>query len=243
MFAAIKFPLTICVLCYGPHHALAQRCLESIGTKSNSAHFRLRIGLNAVSDRTRALAYGMADRFAGTVIHDSETNLHKLPMMRRLFHEPPIETEWTIWFDDDSYVRRADWLRSLAVAVETHPGIAMWGKTYVANIDQPMMDFVRSASWYRGAPFPPTDHPDEARLSFITGGWWAIRTECLLSLDWPDQRLIHFHDDFLLCEALRQNRYPYATFLPGVEVSSSERRAPPETPFGFVGIERSEPPI
>ena len=65
----------------------------------------------------------MAARFPGTVIHDSEINLHKLPMMRRLFHEPPIETKWIVWFDDDSYVRRADWLTSLAVAIEANPAV------------------------------------------------------------------------------------------------------------------------
>ena len=241
MFEAIRFPVTVCVLCYGPHHAIAKRCFESIAGKSDPAQFRLRIGLNAVCDETRALAHDMAARFPSTLIHDSKTNLHKLPMMRRLFHEPPIETEWTIWFDDDSYVRRADWLTSLAVAIEAHPPVAMWGKTCFVNIDECIVDFVRSASWYRGVPFPPAENPRETRLFFILGGWWAIRTECVRALDWPDPRLIHFHDDFLLCEALRQNGYPYSSFLPGVEIDAAERRAPAGTPLGFADVTSENP--
>ena len=42
-------------------------------------------------------------------------------MMRRMFHHPVPETEWTVWFDDDSRVMGPNWVVDLALAMERAP--------------------------------------------------------------------------------------------------------------------------
>src|SRR5678815_2573879 len=101
------FPVTICVLCYGPHEELARRCLQAIERHTDPSLFRLRIGLNEACRGTRTLVNELRVRNPATVVHESDINLFKVPMMHRLLNLPPVETKWLIWFDDDSYVTRS----------------------------------------------------------------------------------------------------------------------------------------
>jgi len=233
MHRAVCFPVTICVLCYGPYEALARRCLEALDRHTTPSLFRLRIGLNATCDATRSLVSEVLTRKPETVVHESDVNLFKVPMMHRLLNLPPIETGWVIWFDDDSYVTRPDWLHSLAAKMEAFPEIAMWGKAYSVEVSNSTANFAREAGWYRGLPLLPSDEqPDHYRFSFVEGGFWAIRTECLRVLKWPDLRLVHFHDDFMLGEALRQNDFRLGSFHHGVSITNAPRRAPNDAPPG-----------
>jgi len=71
---------------------------------------------------------------------------------------------------------------------------------------------------------------------FATGGFWAIRTSILRQFDWPDRRLVHVTGDFLLGEALRQNRLRTGLFNYGVEINDAPRRnggAPEARPPGL----------
>ncbi len=189
----------------------------------------MRFGLNAscVTDETLA----ELTRPARTFIHREKTNIGKPAMMRRLFHESPVETEWTLWFDDDSFPFRADWLQSLMVAIAAEPDAAMLGIPAVTHVSSRMADFIRTAPWYRGKPLQPSDKQDAgARIDFILGGFWAIRTEWIRKLDWPDRRIVHFEDDYLLGEAIRQHGGKLGRFHSGVKVDTEPRRAPPEMP-------------
>lgn len=65
---------------------------------------------------------------------------------------------------------------------------------------------------------------EAVEFHFATGGFWAIREEVVGQLDWPDPRLIHANDDFLLGEALRQNGFEIADFRDGLSVNDAPRR-------------------
>ena len=161
----------------------------------------------------------------------AELNLGKPGMMRRMFHEKAFETEWTIWFDDDSFPYRADWLQCLEVAIAAQPSAVMLGVPAVTHINERMAEFIREAPWYHGLPLLPSDHADcAARIEFILGGFWAIKTEWIYKLDWPDPRIVHFEDDYLLGEAIRQNGGKLGRFHSGVKVDTEPRRAPSDMP-------------
>ena len=147
--------------------------------------------------------------------------------MRCLFHEPPITTEWTAWFDDDSYVLRGDWLQRLVIKTQAHPEMDAWGVRYLLFPDRDALEFAKTASWYRHLPWVirrnEQDIPSPC-FEFPTGGFWVVRTRIVKALEWPDRRLRQAGDDFFFGEALRQNGYQVGSFGRCIAVSAAERR-------------------
>jgi GT2 family glycosyltransferase len=228
----VRFPVTICVLAYGPHAALARRFLSSLYTYTDPRLFYLRVGLNEAGSATRRLVRAYAARFKNITVFTEPKNIFKYPMMRRMFNEPPLSTLWTIWCDDDTHFTRPDWLQRLGIKIECAIEVSMWGKPYVLwRRDQVILDWIKAAGWYCGLPCIRGQDPhgnDAAKFCFATGGFWAIRTDVLRQLNWPDPRLIHTTGDFLLGEALRQNRLTLGRFDYGVRINDALRRNPKE---------------
>lgn len=223
-------PVTVCVLCYGDYPELADRVLGSLARNTPKSEIRLRIGLNAVSKETLEVVDHHLERLPVELRIESETNLFKARMMRRLFWERPWSTDWMIWFDDDSYVYRPDWLAVLSRESQLRPTVAMWGKRLFIRGDNEHRRFVREAPWYRGMELLSGGKPDTWQIHFIAGGYWAMRASWLRELHWPDSRLIHFGDDYMLGEALRQAGATMGSAISGVHVNGSKRRAPAGTP-------------
>jgi hypothetical protein len=225
---ALEPPVTICVLLYGDHAPLCERFFSQLAANTPPDAFHLRIGLNAVGDRTTALVADVTRRFPCTRVYESAENLYKGPMSRRMFHDDPIRTKWTIWFDDDSYVFRADWLLCLALAIQARPEVDMWGQHFLIWAGDPLLEFIRGRPWYRGLPFQSVD--GKTKIDFIAGGFWPVLSRWLYSLDWPDPKILHYSDDYLFGEALRQNGGKIAWHTSGVVVNAALRRSPPDTP-------------
>jgi hypothetical protein len=219
--------LTVCALTYGNHPGLVSRFLTRLYALTDSAVFDLRLGLNAPCEESLAIAEGHARSHCRVMLFHSEINLFKNPMMRRMFYDPPIESEWTIWFDDDSYVTRADWLKRLALKVERDPEVDQWGVEYGIFPNDEALRFAKSSPSYRGLPWL-TRRNDKGVESpycvFATGGFWVAKTRVLRALDWPDPRLVLAGEDFLLGEALRQNGYRIGLFNRCVAVNAADRR-------------------
>jgi GT2 family glycosyltransferase len=229
---SIDLPLTICVLAYGPHRDLAGRFLRSLYNHTDPRLFYLRAGLNEAGPATRKLFRDYAARFKNIILFIETKNIFKYPMMRRMFYESPLATAWTIWCDDDTHFKRPDWMQRLGLKIECSPEVSMWGKPYLLwRRDQFILDWIKAAAWYRGLPCvrgKDRNGNDAAKFSFVTGGFWAIRTEILRGLNWPDPRLVHTTGDFLLGEALRQNRLTFGRFDYGVNINDAPRRNPKE---------------
>ena len=223
-------PWTICVLFYGDHADLCRRFLEALYRFTDPAAFHLRAGMNAVSEETTRLLHEAAERYGNITLFPSKQNLFKLPMMRRMFHDPPPETDWTIWFDDDSHVTSAHWIMDLALAMEQAAEVDLFGSLHSVGVSDHVEQFITSARWFR----------DQSRLIgydgkpiiiFPVGGFWAVRTARLAQTNWPDVRLDHFEDDYLMGEAMRQQGVRLAHFESGVAISDAPRRAPVEVPW------------
>ena len=235
-------PLTVCVLTYGEHFDLAQRCIESIRANTTRALYRLLVGANAVGSRTDDYLRGLLRAGHIDRLHRSRRNLNKCPMMRRMFHS--VKTPYICWFDDDSYVTETGALeRQLEIARRSPVGTVMWGCRAGCNNPSTFIDipdvgkFVRTARWYGGLT-PPSWLPGgkgefnhEGRgtgngwWQFILGGFWLVRTRAIRALDWPDRRLKKLGDDVLLGEAVRQQGWTIQNIGPcGVAVNQAQRR-------------------
>ena len=220
--------LTICVLCYGDNLQLAERFLQALYKNTDPAAFRLRAGLNEVCSTTSSL-FSEYQRIHGNIdIFFEPKNIFKSPMMRRMFSNPSISTDWIVWFDDDSYPTRSDWLQRLMLQIQRAPHVAQWGEGHILwNRDTNTRMFIETAQWYCGKPIRnglDSERVESMEFAFMTGGFWAIKTEVLRALNWPDPRLIQANDDFLLGEALRQNGYECRQFSRGVHVNTHARR-------------------
>lgn len=230
-----KLSATACVLVYGDHPRIAERFFRQ--WRRCGQGIPLRVGMNACGVRTEGIVERAMseDRMIRRLGMDGNTG--KAVTMRRLFREPGIETEWTIWFDDDSFPFRADWLASLEIAVAAQPGAAILGIPASVGVDEAGRRWIEEAPWYRGMPLLAADRPGcVGRMDFVLGGFWAIRSAWIWRLDWPDRRLVHFGDDYFLGEAIRQNGGGLGRFRSGVRVDTEPRRAPPGL-FGSPGVQ------
>ncbi len=226
----VTLPITVCLLCYGDHPDLATRVLGSLARFAPPAAIRLRLGLNAVSAETERVVEKLLPGLPVDYVVRSATNIYKAPMMRRLFFDRPLMTSWTAWFDDDSFVHRSDWLEMLCCESRLNPQIDMWGQPLLTHGDEAQREFIEGASWHCGRALEAGDRPGQHRLRFIAGGYWVIRTEFIHRLNWPDSRLIHFGDDYMLGEALRQNGGRIGSAISGISINCASRRAPTDAP-------------
>ena len=140
-------------------------------------------------------------------IWNSPLNLFKEPMSRLLYHDVPLETEYAVWFDDDSYVAPG-WWPALAAVMES--GAQYIGQPWWVHYLPGQADMIRSMPWYREIPFD--DRDGKPGTWFMTGGFMAIRSECLkvanfpdVDFVWKDERLQQYGGDTLLGEIARQS--------------------------------------
>ena len=234
--------MTVCVLTYGAHCALARRCIESIRSHTSRALYRLVVGANAVGEETDDYLRELERSRAIDRVHRSQRNLNKNPMMRRMFRD--VNTPFTCWFDDDSHVTEAGALdRLLDCARQSPATTVMWGRRAMCDHPSTFIDiddvdrFVRAARWYRGLT-PPGWAPGgkgefdfegrgtgNGRWEFILGGFWLMRTLAIRAMDWPDRRLRKLAEDVLLGEAVRQQGWAIAQpELAGIAINQAPRR-------------------
>jgi hypothetical protein len=242
---------------YGDHHDLHRRCLESLlDSIPGDNHTEIRIGLNEVCDQTlswleQGVRSGDETLFPGTLAAGNKLcgiragrylfyshgnqNLKKYPMMRHMWHQDRLKTEWVLWLDDDTHFEGNNWvdmLKSHMQAADNHYMGESWWCDWLAG----QWDMVRQQPWFKGKD-PEVRHTRRGRrpgINFHTGGFVAIRSKLIRKLDWP-LNLLHNGGDTLLAEAVRQQGIKLTT-LPtkkyGVRVNDGKRRGYSEKPAG-----------
>lgn len=230
---------TICVLLYGDYLNLAERCLRSIAETIRTQDLNLRVGLNECGQRTKQWVKSWVPP---ECIWESDTNIHKYPMMRQMFHGAnPITTPYTMWFDDDSYldsfklhqIGSGDyWLNRVERAMISSDMIgAIYTKSWEGN--QPW--WVQDQAWFKQKPV------GGRKGRFATGGWWTIRTEILYGWDYPWAALDHRGGDVMLGELCYQQGFRLNQFRDGVKINAdgngleckSLRRGYDSVPIGY----------
>jgi len=213
---------TFCVLLYGDYADLARRCLESVREFVPRDEYRLRIGMNACAEETVVYVDRLSREMPLDLLIRSDENLHKYPMMRKLFWDKEFATDWVVWLDDDAHSVSHDWWRCLWPTLAARSADAagqLWWKTWEPG----QWDYVTGRKWFRGVP--PMQHCryKQAGVSFMTGSYWVVRTDCLRLLDWPDRDLLT-RGDKILCEAMRQQGWRYVKYDRGMKVNDAPTR-------------------
>lgn len=208
--------MTVFVLCYGDYTELHMRCLKSILSTIPAEQLDLRVGANACCEAS--LNY--LATLPITKLYRHDTNFLKYPLMREMFYDPelPITTKYLTWFDDDSYVVNPAWLRRLSESiVSNHPhGSRLFGIKFVHELRKDSeARWFRTAPWYRHRPWQlrnGADAPNGSYIPFVSGGFWALSTECLQGSFLPDARLAHNGGDITIGAQVHQLGYKIKDF-------------------------------
>jgi ADP-heptose:LPS heptosyltransferase len=207
--------VTVCVLCYGPHPELARRCLSSILATVPAARLDLRVATNEAAPAT----IDYLKTLPISRLYLNSTNRHKYPVMRDMFWDTsrPIDTNYVVWFDDDTWVVQPNWLTDLAqTIIDYHPsGYRMYGNLLYHDLamygGEPASWF-KAAPWYRGKPFRGRsgqhESPNGSVIDFAVGWCWAIANDAIRQADIPDARLGHNGGDITIGEQLHQAGIP-----------------------------------
>jgi hypothetical protein len=156
--------------------------------------------------------------------------------VRQMIHteETPLDTEYFMWFDDDSCILNEmtgdAWLDSLEAKLLSAD---MLGKIYAIKVLGKQWEWVQAQPWYTGQPKPNN-------FKFCTGGWWAIKSSILKQHNWPIPELVHRGGDVMLGELCRQQGYVIANAPKNLGINcdlnnikrESKRRGYDETPIG-----------
>lgn len=212
---------TVCVLLFGDYPQLADRCLRSIAAAIPESDLRLRVGMNAV---VPAVADWVRSFVPEEDVFQKTENIGKYPLMREMFHGArPIDTEFIIWFDDDSYISPDYALRSrderwLDLVTAAAVDADVMGSLYTKPWEGQQRTWVRKQPWYNGKP--PEDRP---HMRFATGGFWVARTEVLRKFDYPWPALKHNGGDTTLGELCFQQGLRLRQFKTGVHINANDR--------------------
>lgn len=234
-FAALDHPYiggryTLCVLGYGDHLALIERCLESIVNTLPRERFDLRVALNQPSPEVANYVESLKNVGIVTKVYTDHGDRKKYPAMREMFHDPdcPIKTPYLCWFDDDSWCRQANWGALLAnTIVANHPhggrlyGAWMYHDLMQIKLKNPLAQaerWFRNALWWRGRNLYTANGkrvaPNGSQIVFASGGFWALHTPLIREADIPDTRLVHNGGDITIGCQVTQAGYKVVDFSP-----------------------------
>lgn len=221
----------VCALFYGDYPALAQRCARSLRALRDTGEVALRIGLNEVSDASRAL---IDAELPGVDCIAANPQIYKYPMMRRLVHGYSGDATHLMWFDDDSCLvpgtdaRR--WLAGVARVAQMTEGTL--GAAYLREQSAAEQAWVRAQPWYTGRALPQATR-------FTTGGWFVVPLALLRRFDWPPPDLRHNGGDVALGALCHQQRLEVLACHGGIAINADTSLAESSAPRrGF-----SEPPL
>jgi hypothetical protein len=237
---------TVCILTYGEYPEYFRRCLDSLLAFTPLEQIELRLGFNdakssfeyaweklggatvAPAGLECTLLPGDVERFTflsplGIKVRmwKSPVNLYKEPMARLIYHDVFLETEYTIWFDDDSYVEEG-WWPSLCQILDRK--IDYIGQLWWVNYFPGQTEMIQAQPWYRNLPFESRD--GKLGIDFMTGGFVTVRSERLrqanfpdISVSWSGHTLKQYGGDTLLGEIARQLGWSQAVHHAHVHVN------------------------
>lgn len=212
--ATIGGKFTICVLCYGPHTDIAKKCLSSLLATVPPERMDLRVATNEAAPAT----IDFLKTLPISKLYVNPTNRHKYPVMRDMFWDPtkPIETNYIIWLDDDTWAVQPHWLSDLAqTIIDGHPyGYRMFGNIMYHDLSIYSKGGGRPDTWFRESPWHrgkffrtrggQQETPNGSVIDFAVGWCWALSTEAMRLADIPDRRLGHNGGDITIGEQLHQ---------------------------------------
>jgi hypothetical protein len=227
------------VLFYGSDdhcYNLAARILNSPFCTLGQLGVELRVGFNAVGDKTRKLvAEKTAQYFPRCLLVDCPQNIYKYPMMRRLFYAAPVTQPFLLWFDDNSYLspdlEAATWLSRVSRQLSN---CAVLGSVYTGKLVGNQAAWIAEQPWYAGKE--PKDY-----VKYVIDSWWAAQAPAITAHNWPPHDIRHHGGDIMLGEFCRQQDFLLCHFRDGVAINANlsgvegakNRRGFDAPPVGF----------
>lgn len=210
----------VCVLFYGAddkHYRLAERVLNKPLQALAERNVEFRFGCNAVGQKTLTLLQRqISSYFDAAVLFNSHSNILKYPMMREMFHAPPIRAPITMWFDHDSYIDPETdvdgWLSRITKQLS---GCDMVGSVQISRLADEQRTWVEMQPW-------KTKDSNTQYVSHVIGSWWAINTRLLMTYNWPPVSLNQKGGEILLGELFRQQNLHLCHFREGVRINVNE---------------------
>lgn len=213
----------ILVLCYGNFPHLSKRCLDSIIYKATGNDLRIHVGMNQCGTETRQYIRDLLDNGLITTAIDSNINLNKDPMMRKLID--CVSSDYLMWFDDDGYVAQDGWNNELNEIIQNNPNTDVFGFPHISGRDSSYSNILQQRPWY------DPSFRFGRNINFPIGGLWIAKKTYLINNDYPDRgmksRLDQHMDDRLLGDMMAVTGGKFYT-LDGWEskffVNKSDRR-------------------
>ena len=185
--------VTICLLMYGDFTDLHQRCLNAVLATTPKSRVEIRVGGNQLCRETTTYLQRLQESGDVSHLNLAPANRRKYPVMRDLFREPPLTTDWVIWLDDDTLCNiDNNWLtKMLSIAAANFDRGCRWvGPHYKYNMNAAWREWCAQGGWYHGVPWP-----QDGKIGFATGSLWCAHVPTLLAADVPDCRLGHNKGD------------------------------------------------
>lgn len=217
-------------LLYGDYPDLHRRLLDGLA-RTLPSEVPVTLWGNQVGDSTKELL----KTFCRFKVIFSDSNVPKYKVMQRLFRpvkEQPSDFNWVIWFDDDTHIVADDWYTRTCARLSSSQQHVYLGQAWNVQQLAGQREFIKAAKWYRHRPFEIVR--GQPGITFATGSYWWLRTNILVRLDWPDERLNHNGGDTLLAEAVRQQGCSLTRFHYGVKPNDAKRRGLSEKPAGSI---------
>jgi hypothetical protein len=215
----VKF--LVLALFYGDHPELAQRCGQTLRALWNTGRVDLRIGLNEVSPRSRAVLDAL---LPGVSNESADPQIYKCPMMRRLLAGYDGDATHLMWFDDDSClvpgIQAGPWLQAVSQRAAEAPAL---GSLYTQELTPAQQEWVRRQAWYAGREVPDA-------IEFPTGGWTVAPLDLVRKFDWPGAELGHNGSDLVLGALLHQQGLQAQHFRMGLAINADAQLRESEAP-------------
>jgi len=236
--------MTICILMYGNYPDMHRACLGSILKTTSPLRRQIRIVTNQLCMETRAWLERLRDDGTVHTLVLNDGNRKKYPAMRQLFWDEtnPIETNWLVWFDDDSIANRdLEWYPKLAnkIISEYHRKARMVGDLWFWTFKPSQIEWAKTRPWWRGRHLQTkqkTEAPNGQNIWFAAGGFWALETATMRQAGIPDPEIGHNGGDYVVGLQLWQQGYRTAAWNHGkkhVFTSSVGRRGLAELHTGM----------
>jgi Glycosyl transferase family 2 len=219
---------TLCLLTSGNSEDDFRRCLQSIIDHAPLDQLELRLGFNQsvhgfyhaagvlcpdqVAPEWHPLPRGI-ERFGWTGKQGrpirawmSQVRAARDFLLRHLFHDVPLETEYVVCLDDDS-VLQPGWWEALGPLLDK--GFDCIGQPRWHDYLPGQMEQLQTYPWYMGVPFDRRDR--RLGVSYMAGEFRVLRAERLREANFPDlstfgnaDRSQQYSSDILLGEIARQ---------------------------------------
>jgi hypothetical protein len=205
------FDILICA--YGDHFGISKRCIDSV-LNLTAQPVNIHIGLNKCGSDTKNYCRQLLDNQKISTIIDSNINMNKDPMMRKLID--CVQNEYFLWLDDDSYVNEKFWDLKVREFIKDNFDVA--GFPHVSNRlawpynNPPYYEYLKNRPWFNGII-----KKDENNCVFPVGGCWLAKTEYLRKHNFPDRGMhLRWHqhrDDMLMGDMIKETEAKWKTLF------------------------------